>query len=325
MPSSHMLRALGEMSKHGGNYFGQMHIEGNRQKRIQDAKIESERIYQRNRGDKQTDVEDARVYAGEQHDIQRTDKAEDAETAKTNSREQSDYQANLNKERDALNRANKNEDKAKESDIETFYDKYGNPKSYKVNGNGDLTPVEELDGLSTTNPNKEYKETEGQRKNRGFLHRMSDSSHRMHTMVTEDKLDMGDTLHQLTQYSDINAVKDPVLRNYAINMADWYRSKLRKESGAVIGDKEAMDEIKTYFPYLGDTETNLAEKRRKRAIAEESLYIEVHGRDATRDGYVSKYGDPWGLFSGDKKKTNGRNSSSHPTDIQDILDAQKGG
>jgi hypothetical protein len=48
---------------------------------------------------------------------------------------------------------------------------------------------------------------------------------------------------------------------------DWVRSKLRKESGAVIGDEEMSREIKTYFPQIGDSPQVIAQKTRARQIA----------------------------------------------------------
>jgi hypothetical protein len=48
---------------------------------------------------------------------------------------------------------------------------------------------------------------------------------------------------------------------------DWVRSKLRKESGAVIGDEEMAREIKTYFPQIGDSPEVIAQKSRSRQIA----------------------------------------------------------
>jgi hypothetical protein len=48
---------------------------------------------------------------------------------------------------------------------------------------------------------------------------------------------------------------------------DWVRSKLRKESGAVIGDEEMAREVKTYFPQIGDSPQVIAQKARARQIA----------------------------------------------------------
>lgn len=54
---------------------------------------------------------------------------------------------------------------------------------------------------------------------------------------------------------------------------DWVRAKLRKESGAVIGEKEMADEITTYFPKLGDSPAVIAQKRMSRKAAEEQMRI----------------------------------------------------
>lgn len=56
---------------------------------------------------------------------------------------------------------------------------------------------------------------------------------------------------------------------------DWVRAKLRKESGAVIGEKEMADEIRTYFPVPGDSPEVVQQKARARAIATEALQKEA--------------------------------------------------
>ena len=45
-------------------------------------------------------------------------------------------------------------------------------------------------------------------------------------------------------------------QNYRQQQEDWVRAKLRKESGAVIGDEEMAREISTYFPEAGDKPPN---------------------------------------------------------------------
>jgi len=67
----------------------------------------------------------------------------------------------------------------------------------------------------------------------------------------------------------------------------WIRAKLRKESGAAIGDDEAKEEWNTYFPVPGNTEKTIRQKERLRALAEEEMKISA-GRAA---GQVdAKYG-----------------------------------
>jgi hypothetical protein len=48
---------------------------------------------------------------------------------------------------------------------------------------------------------------------------------------------------------------------------DWVRSKLRRESGAVIGEDEMAREIQVYFPQPGDTPAVIEQKRQARAVA----------------------------------------------------------
>jgi hypothetical protein len=53
--------------------------------------------------------------------------------------------------------------------------------------------------------------------------------------------------------------------------ADWVRAKLRKESGAVIGEEEMQREIETYFPQPGDSEATIAQKRAARDTATKTM------------------------------------------------------
>lgn len=52
---------------------------------------------------------------------------------------------------------------------------------------------------------------------------------------------------------------------------DWIRAKLRKESGAVIGDQEMKDEYRTYFPVAGDTPEVIEAKKLARDIASRNM------------------------------------------------------
>jgi hypothetical protein len=52
---------------------------------------------------------------------------------------------------------------------------------------------------------------------------------------------------------------------------DWVRAKLRKESGAAIGNQEMADEISTYFPQVGDSPDVIEQKRQARQTATQSL------------------------------------------------------
>ena len=66
-----------------------------------------------------------------------------------------------------------------------------------------------------------------------------------------------------------NRAMTPAGRQYFQAASDWVRAKLRKESGAVIGEDEMAAEIKTYFPLPGDDAVTVENKKisRQQAMA----------------------------------------------------------
>ncbi len=62
-------------------------------------------------------------------------------------------------------------------------------------------------------------------------------------------------------------VMTPEQQQYRQAQEDWVRSKLRKESGAVIAEDEMQREIETYFPQLGDSQKTIEQKANARATA----------------------------------------------------------
>jgi len=64
-----------------------------------------------------------------------------------------------------------------------------------------------------------------------------------------------------------NAARDPTRQQYYQAQEDWVRAKLRKESGAVIGDEEMDREIRTYFPQIGDAPGVISQKAGARRLA----------------------------------------------------------
>ena len=83
-----------------------------------------------------------------------------------------------------------------------------------------------------------------------------------------------------------NFAASPEYQQYKQAQEDWVRAKLRKESGAVIGEEEMANEIKTYFPQFGDSDEVLAQKDRARKIAEDALIKESQG------AYENMFGTP---------------------------------
>lgn len=63
----------------------------------------------------------------------------------------------------------------------------------------------------------------------------------------------------------------PEQQKYKQAQMDWVRAKLRKESGAVIGAQEMIDEVITYFPQPGDTPEVIDQKRASRDVAIRAL------------------------------------------------------
>lgn len=68
-----------------------------------------------------------------------------------------------------------------------------------------------------------------------------------------------------------NAVMSPEGQSYYQAASDWVRAKLRKESGAVIGPQEMINEIRTYFPVPGDAPKTIEQKARARQVAAEGM------------------------------------------------------
>jgi hypothetical protein len=62
-------------------------------------------------------------------------------------------------------------------------------------------------------------------------------------------------------------IQSPETQKYEQAAQDWVRAKLRKESGAVIGEQEARNEYATYFPMVGDTPEKIAQKAEARRVA----------------------------------------------------------
>lgn len=60
-------------------------------------------------------------------------------------------------------------------------------------------------------------------------------------------------------------------QSYRQAQEDWVRAKLRKESGAVIAKEEMAQEIRTYFPQVGDSAQVVAQKANARKIAANSM------------------------------------------------------
>jgi hypothetical protein len=76
---------------------------------------------------------------------------------------------------------------------------------------------------------------------------------------------------------------------YQQAMHDWVRAKLRKESGAVIGDDEMAKEIATYFPKPGEGPRAIAQKVGARERATRALARQSGGAYEMKEREAIKY------------------------------------
>jgi hypothetical protein len=83
----------------------------------------------------------------------------------------------------------------------------------------------------------------------------------------------------------------PDQQQYYRAAMDWIRAKLRKESGAVIGEKEAADEFATYFPMPGEGPEVAALKRQARRTAESAM-MTAAGRASDKAGAMPGVAPP---------------------------------
>lgn len=66
-------------------------------------------------------------------------------------------------------------------------------------------------------------------------------------------------------------VMSPQQQQFKQAADDWIRAKLRKESGAAIGDAEMENEYQTYFPMPGDDDQVIAQKAEARRVATQAM------------------------------------------------------
>lgn len=72
-----------------------------------------------------------------------------------------------------------------------------------------------------------------------------------------------------------NKAMSPEGQKYYQAASDWVRAKLRKESGAVIGPEEMIQEIRTYFPIPGDSKEVIKQKEAGRQTAMQAISQEA--------------------------------------------------
>lgn len=106
---------------------------------------------------------------------------------------------------------------------------------------------------------------EGEKLAAGFALRMNEISPLIDT-IEASNIDSAKTFSFTP-----TALMTPEEQQYKQAANDWIRAKLRKESGAVIGDEEMKTEYETYFPVIGDSEKVIEQKRKARKTAERAM------------------------------------------------------
>jgi soluble lytic murein transglycosylase-like protein len=140
----------------------------------------------------------------------------------------------------------------------------GIPAGYRRTDNGGLEPIP---GGPADKP-ADAQATEAERKAASYLERMQGAEDMLQGMV-RGGYDPGNIRDRVAGSTPLvgNFLTSDRGQQYLNAAAEWARAKLRLESGAVIGDAEAREEARTYFPMPGDSPETIAQKQRLRDTA----------------------------------------------------------
>jgi hypothetical protein len=146
----------------------------------------------------------------------------------------------------------------------------GNPVFFQPSKAGGEPSI--IEGV-TPPPPKPVPTTEAENTASGFLGRMQ-AAERIIGQLDGGELTLGTSivggLPLVGDYAQ-RKVMNEKQQQYKQAADDWIRAKLRKESGAVIGESEREEEYKTYFPQPGDKPANIQQKAMARRQAEQQL------------------------------------------------------
>lgn len=114
------------------------------------------------------------------------------------------------------------------------------------------------------------KTTEGEKSASGYLSRMKASEALMDSFGEDNVRSIASLVIGGTNFEGLLSDQQSKILQA---QRDWVRAKLRKESGAVIGQDEMAEEIRTYFPLPGEGPEVIAQKRAARKEAERQMEI----------------------------------------------------
>lgn len=135
---------------------------------------------------------------------------------------------------------------------------------FKYGENG----AEPYEGPVMPKPAAEKAPSEAERTSAGYLGRMEAAEK---AMANAPALPLALQLAVDKAPTGANYVLTPQQQVSRQQQEDWVRAKLRKESGAVIGEEEMAREIRTYFPRAGDSAAVINSKAQSRAQAIEQM------------------------------------------------------
>jgi len=124
-------------------------------------------------------------------------------------------------------------------------------------------------------PSAGEKLTEGMRSTAQYAQRMVAAENLLGDTV-EQKPGIGEATLGFAGETAANLARSPDRQKALQAQRDWVRAKLRKESGAVIGIDEMENEIRTYFPQIGDSDEVIYQKKLARQQATQGM-IESSG------------------------------------------------
>lgn len=137
--------------------------------------------------------------------------------------------------------------------------------SIEVDAEGNTRIVE---GPSAGKPPKT---TEGEKAAAGYLGRMKAAEQTL-SELSEDEPAVRSMASLLVAGTNLEGLVLSERQELILQaQRDWVRAKLRKESGAVIGEEEMAEEIRTYFPLPGDSAATIEQKRKSRLQAERQM------------------------------------------------------
>jgi hypothetical protein len=165
------------------------------------------------------------------------------------------------------------------------------PAGYRATPEGDLTFIPGGPADPALKPKGRDKYTELQSKAANFGNMMTEADKALLAMAPKGADGNPDATKIENPKNFLGAVRDGImpfeaLRNkstpnetqaYNQIAKQWIRAKLRKESGAAIGDDEMEQEFRTYFPQYGDGPDVLKQKALAREQATKGMIAESGG------------------------------------------------